>query len=386
MFLDRFAVSYPRQLLASGGVLAGRFSESGTAEVQGVGSGTYLLDTTEPEPRWLSGAVFTGQGLSFTAEAGREYWVVSPEALLRPVVSLASPSTLADTANRADYLVLAPREFLTVAEPLLEQRRSQGLEALGVAIEEVYDGFGFGESRPEAMRSFLAHAYHNWELPPRYVLLLGDASYDFKGYLGTGIENQVPPLLIQDAYMWTVSDPAYAAVNGEDLLPDLALGRLPAQSLEQAQALVQKVLAWENAGFDLSGRAVLVADNSDHAGDFEGDAEQLASSFFADRDVERIYLSRLGGATRATLYDTFDRGSSLMSYLGHGAIAIWASENVFNSWDVPKLAPQPQQPFAAHHELPQRLLPPPHHHQRAGRGAGQGRGARARSGPSRPPR
>ena len=41
--------------------------------------------------------------------------------------------------------------------------------------------------------------------------------------------------------MWTVSDPAYAAVNGEDLLPDLALGRLPAQSLEQARALVQKV-------------------------------------------------------------------------------------------------------------------------------------------------
>ena len=34
-----------------------------------------------------------------------------------------------------------------------------------------------------------------------------------------------------------------------------------------------------------------------------------------------------------------------MSYMGHGAIALWASENVFNNGDVAKLAPQPEQPF-----------------------------------------
>ncbi len=34
-----------------------------------------------------------------------------------------------------------------------------------------------------------------------------------------------------------------------------------------------------------------------------------------------------------------------MSYLGHGGIAIWASENVFNLWDVDSLAPQAQQPL-----------------------------------------
>jgi len=346
VLLDRFAVSYPRQLVASAGALAGRFSESGSAEVLGVAQGAWILDTTESPERWLTGAVFTGQGLSFTAEAGREYLAVSPEMLLHPVVRLARPSTLIDTTNRADYLVLGPQEFLSAAEPLLAQRRSQGLEALGVAIEEVYDGFGFGETRPEAIRDFLAYAYHNWQLAPRYVLLLGDASYDFKDHLATGIGNPVPPYMIQDAYMWTVSDPSYAAVNGEDLLPDLAIGRLPAQSLAQAQALVQKVLDWERAGFDLSGRAVLVADNSDSAGDFEGDAERVAQSFLANREVERIYLRQLGAAaTRATIHDAFDSGASLMSYLGHGAIAMWASENVLITGDVAKLSPQPQQPF-----------------------------------------
>ena len=192
---------------------------------------------------------------------------------------------------------------------MLQHRSDQGLETLGVAIEDVYAAFGFGESTPESIRDFLTFTYHHWDLAPRYVLLLGDATYDFMDNRGTGVQNQVPPYMIQDSFMWTVSDPAYASVNGDDLLPDLALGRLPAQSLEQAQALVGKLLAWENAGFDLSGRAV-VADNADHGGDFEGDSERLAQTFLAGRDPQRIYLSQLGGTTRATIYDAFDTGSS----------------------------------------------------------------------------
>jgi hypothetical protein len=73
--------------------------------------------------------------------------------------------------------------------------------------------------------------------------------------------------------------------------------------------------------------------------------ERLASTLLANREAQRIYLSQLRGATRAMIYDAFDGGASLMSYLGHGAIAIWASENVFNVMDVPELAPQSQQPF-----------------------------------------
>ena len=298
-----------------------------------------------PAGSWLSGALCGTAGLSFLAEADHSYLAVSPEAVLRPEVSRARPSALRDATNRADYLVLGPRAFLEAAQPLLEHRRAQGLETLGVAIEEVFDEFGFGEPRPEAVRDFLSHAYHHWARSPRYVLLLGDASYDFKDAKHTGVENQVPPYMIEDSYMWTVSDPAYASVNGDDLLPDLAVGRLPAQSVEQARSLVEKVLAWENAGFDLSGRAVLVADNADGAGDFEGDAENLAQSFMAGRQTQRIYLSQLGGATRASIYEAFDTGSSLMSYMGHGAIGLWASENVFNFGDVAELAPQDQQPF-----------------------------------------
>ena len=85
------------------------------------------------------------------------------------------------------------------------------------------------------------------------------------------------PHRLRDPRRRTVSDPAYAAVNGDDLLPDLALGRLPAATLDEARVLIDKIVAFEASGQGLSGPAVLVADNPDSAGDFEADADDLAA-------------------------------------------------------------------------------------------------------------
>ena len=137
-----------------------------------------------------------------------------------------------------------------------------------------------GSPSGEAIRDFLAFAFHSWKAPaPRYVLLLGDASYDPRNFTGSDPGAPLPALWTKTSYLWTASDPALAAVNGEDLLPDLALGRLPATNLAQAQALVQKVLDWEDAGYDLSGPATLVADNPDRAGNFEADIADISNSF-----------------------------------------------------------------------------------------------------------
>jgi hypothetical protein len=197
------------------------------------------------------------------------------------------------------------------------------------------------------VKAFLEFAYHGWKAPsPRYVVLLGDATYDGKDYLHTGVRNRVPALMVRSTYLWTASDPGYAAVNGDDSLPDLAIGRLPAASIEEARVLVEKVLAFEDSGADLSGPAVFVADNPDLAGDFEADSDAIAARVGA-REVEKIYLGQLGtGATRSAIVGALDRGASLLSYVGHGGIAVWASENVFGNPDVSALQPQPRQPIA----------------------------------------
>src|SRR5512147_1149901 len=96
------------------------------------------------------------------------------------------------------------------------------------------------------------------------------------------------------SYMWTVSDPLLGAVNGEDAVPDVAVGRLPARSVEEAGALVEKVLEWEAGGQSLGGAAVVVADNPDAAGDFEADAVDIAGSYLSERDPQVLFLRELG--------------------------------------------------------------------------------------------
>ncbi len=348
VMLDKFAVEYPRAALPAGGRLEGRWSQSGTAELPELGPGTHVLDTSEARPIWLTGALLGADGrLSFRVEPAHRYLAVSAQAAYHPTVSIPRVSRLKDTRNRADYLAIGPKNFLDAATSLLERRRGQGLRVEAISIEEIYSEFGFGESSPEAVKDFLSYAYHQWRQPaPRYVLLLGDANYDFKDYLQTGVVNRVPPRMVRTSYLWTASDPSYAMVNGDDLLPDLAIGRLPAATISEVRTMVEKILAYEMADTNFDALVVLVADNADEAGDFEADADRLASGILATRNPTKIYLSRLGaGATRSAIQRSFDEGASLVSYIGHGGIHLWADENFFNTGDIAALVPQPQQPL-----------------------------------------
>jgi hypothetical protein len=355
VFLDRFSVSHPQAPTLHGGVLEGTWAEPGIAEVTTTGTSPIVLDTTlaagpdvagSSPVKWLLGTESTGSSVRFRAEAGHRYLVASREGLLFPRVSRPAPSALRDTQNQADFVLIAPRDFMDAAQPLLERRASQGLATAAVSFEEIAETFGHGQPSPEAIRDFLSFAFHSWARPsPRYVLLLGDSTFDPRRFQAASWASPLPALWTKTSYLTTASDPALASVNGQDLLPDLAIGRLPAQSPAEAEALVAKLLAWEDSGQSLDGNAVLVADNPDEAGDFEADVEDIRASFLATRPTQVLKLTHLGTAMRPAVKDAFDQGASLMSYVGHGGTALWASENVFSTVDVPSLLAQSRQPL-----------------------------------------
>jgi hypothetical protein len=213
-----------------------------------------------------------------------------------------------------------------------------------VAFEEVAEVFGHGRPSAEAIRDFVSHAFHSWRRPsPRYLVLLGDSTDDPRRFLSSSDTSPLPALWTRTSYLRTASDPLLAAVNGDDPLPDLAVGRLPARTPEEAERLVAKLLAWEDSAQGLGGRAVLVADDPDAAGDFEADVEELRASVLAGRDTRVLRLRE--GAGRPEILAAFDEGASLVSYVGHGGAAVWASENVLNTWDAPALLAQSRQPL-----------------------------------------
>ena len=237
VYVDRYAVTYRRLARAEGGRLEGRWTESGTAEISGclleLGSSIRL------EPSRCGSPVLPPRGITSFVSAPRRSTTISSSMPPRCVIPRSAKpprAWLKRNSNQAEYIVLGPRAFLDAARPLVDHRRRQGLTVRAVPIEQIYAEFGFGESRPEAIREFLSYAYHHWKAPSlRYVLLLGDATYDFKNYYGTNVENHVPPLMLETRFSKTASDPTYAAVNGDDLLPDVAIGRLPAASVDEVR-------------------------------------------------------------------------------------------------------------------------------------------------------
>jgi hypothetical protein len=352
VYLDRFTLAHPQASSLAGGRFEGTWAESGMVTVSGASGALAVLDVTPAgasagsSPRWLTGYSVSGDVLRLSVESGRRYLAVAPEALLSPRVEQPQPSGLRSAENQADYLLIGPQAFLAAAQPLVERRQDQGLTTKAVAFEEIAAEFGHGQPSAEAIKGFLAHAFHSWARPsPRYVLLLGDASYDPRNFSGTSQPSPLPALWSKTSYLWTASDPQLAAVNGEDGLPDLAIGRLPATTVEQAEALVGKLIAWEDSGQGLSGSATLVADNPDIAGDFEADVRDIAGSYLAGRNPELLLLSQLGSELRPRIQAALNAGLSYLSYVGHGGAAVWASENVWNSWDAASLQAQSLQPL-----------------------------------------
>jgi hypothetical protein len=352
VYLDRFELSYPQASLVRHGVFEGVWSETGTVEVSGLAGPPVILrhsglpGAEGSTVRWMTGFEATAGAVRFHAEAGYRYLVASPEGLLSPRVGRVALSTLKDPSNQADYLVIAPRALLEAASPLLERRRSQGLSSRAVAFEEIASEFGHGQPSAEAIKAFLSYAYHSWQPPsPRYVLLLGDSTDDPQRHLATSWSSPLPALLTRTTYLWTASDPALAAVNGEDPLPDLAIGRLPATTRQDAEALVAKVLAWEQSAQSLTGTSVFVADTPDAGGDFEADVEDVRASFLADRTSTTLRVRELGAAAKGEILDAFDEGPSLVSYVGHGGTAVWSTSGVFASSDAASLRAQSRQPL-----------------------------------------
>jgi len=345
VFLDRFEIVYPQTSLARDGLFDGVFSRPGTAEPTGLASPIAVVDATSSS--WLAGAGGPSP-LRFPVRAAHRYLAVSQEALLAPRVFFPTPARLRDTVNQADYILIAPEAFMAAAQPLLERRRDQGLSTFAASLEEIASSFGGGQASAEAIHDFLSFAFHSWPRPsPRYVLLLGDSNYDPRHFLASSPPSPLPFLLQRTSFLWTASDPSLAAVNGDDLLPDLAIGRLPAATADQAQSLVAKLLDWEAQGQSLAGPAALVADQADDAGDFEADLRDIESSFLQGRPTTEVFLGQIGdpSSARAQILDSFDSGLGLISYAGHGGGAVWSSQNILNSWDAASLLAQPRQPF-----------------------------------------
>jgi hypothetical protein len=332
-FLNWIEVRYPRAFVAQDDGLVFE-SPGGVQQISGFSGPIEVFDVTEPDRITRTRL---NADASFAGEAGRRYWAVGPQGYRSGRVEAARLTPdLRAAKNAAAYLAIGPIDLLEPLTPLLEWRAAQGLSTLAVPVQAIYDQFGDGRVDPEAIRSFLEFAAQQWAVPPQYVLLAGDASYDTLNFTTPPEANRVPTFLVQTVYGGeTASDVGFAQLD-EDEQPDIAIGRVPARAAEQVRTFVAKTLAYEQDAPPGEWRARVLAVADGQEAIFRDEAQRFLDQFSG---YQTTLLNPPAGAPQASadIVRDVNEGRAIVGYFGHGSVTQWGKDNVFTVKDAAAL-------------------------------------------------
>jgi len=235
-------------------------------------------------------------------------------------------------ANGADYIIITHKRFLSQAQHLAAHRQTvNGVRPKVIDVDDLYDEFNYGMLNATALKTFLHYAYRQWAPPaPSYVVLFGDASFDYHKYYGAASikANYVPAYGFPPADNWFgCFDTTYS------FLPSLNLGRIPCENEVQAQIAVNKIIAYDIAPVSGWNKKFLVITGGVNA------SEQATFNYLADNTIGtyivpppvggtplRVYKSTPGyvdGENKERVLTLIREGVSYMSFTGHSGGRIW---------------------------------------------------------------
>ncbi|MCS7176860.1 MAG: C25 family cysteine peptidase [Candidatus Kapabacteria bacterium] len=244
---------------------------------------------------------------------------VADERRWQPIgVERLQPPSLLAAEPQADAIIIAPPQLLAAARQWAQMRQqTHGIRSRIVTTVEISSAFGFGRLTPHAIKAFLRYAYERWRSPaPQFVLLFGSASWDARNLLGHRKPNLVP------AYGVPPSDYWYTLLQGDDYLPELFIGRIPAADSAEAAVVLGKLAAWEDAAAELWRKRALLIFGYGFNNTMETYYQWLTDWLgmeptVVQKETPEPSSSRYGPQIRQVLQE----GVGLTIYFGHGAEA-----------------------------------------------------------------
>ncbi|KPJ51628.1 hypothetical protein AMJ39_09575 [candidate division TA06 bacterium DG_24] len=253
------------------------------------------------------------------------------------VAELGEPAIMRDL--RLVQLVVYPLRYNPVRREL---RVYQNLEVDIVFTDEGANEKAAARARPSAafedlyrsVVQYISDAYFTWEVPPEYVLLVGDEHM--------GWNREFPTF----THSGDCTDLPYTLLEGDDYFPELLIGRMSIDSEEEAEVVVAKTLGYERNPYMGSTawyrRGLVVATTEDalsckttkrHV------AYKLMENGFAD--VDSVWHPPTSSA--GPIESSINEGVSFVNYRGLGSAAGWTLPsfkvgnvaNLTNGWKQP---------------------------------------------------
>ena len=129
------------------------------------------------------------------------------------------------TGDQADLLIVVYDDFYEEILPLAEWRHKTGLETKVVKWSDI-------GTTAEDLRDYVSSTYYSWELPPSFLLIVGEADHIPVNYLYTHPYQGTK----------TGTDHWYVSFEGNDYLPELHTGRISVEDEVELTTVVNKIL------------------------------------------------------------------------------------------------------------------------------------------------
>jgi hypothetical protein len=135
--------------------------------------------------------------------------------------------------QRHDLLIITPNEFVEQANQLAEWKRAKGFVTMVATFDNI-DAAGFTKTA-SGIRDYINSVYNAFNVS--YVLLLGDAEFIPPHYVTPHRNAHANTRIGTDLY--------YGEMDYEGYMPDLGVGRIPVDTQEEAQTVINKIINYE---------------------------------------------------------------------------------------------------------------------------------------------
>ena len=360
VYLDYFEIRYQGTLPPQGKVFS---PTSGTFRV---GNSDITLDITDPHSPILL------KSSADTTSPGKIYFSTnSPEEIELSYVNIRENlHRLTDV----DYIIIGKREFKSSFDRYIQFRSNRfpaecdtlfcisNGRVRYVALEDIFEQFALGSPDPVAIRNFLYNLHSRYP-DLLYALFVGDATYDYRGYITT--EGNLFPVYYDVREVYDINrtgvgsvDDFYGDFDG-DGYSDIYIGRIPIRSTGEISRIIDRIINYETGRFfsHWKNRIMLVAD------DFQGSSpceitwhlvpSDLIRRHYLPVQVEawKLYLHEYpseGGAkpqATADFVQKYNQGNLVVNIFAHGNPSTITGERLITLDNVHLLNAEGHNPF-----------------------------------------
>ena len=217
-----------------------------------------------------------------------------------------------------DMLILAPDDFCEAMQPYADWKIKNGYRAEIVPLSTV-------GNTGAIVKNYITNYYNEHNLT--YVVIVGDNS-------------KFPTISIGG----NVSDNYYAEIVGDDKYPDIIIGKISADNVDQVTVQVNKFLQYEQSPIETEHFPVFcgIASNQGPGDNNEYDYMHIhnicntLSAYTYTSGYELFEgsqggLDASGNPTAAQVLSTVNSGVGIINYCGHGDVNLWGTSHFSNS-------------------------------------------------------